>query len=150
MATTKCAEHTRQLFCVSSNLEEFQKFPKPINRRFDCEIRFVQHSLIDIEFELVCVCVRTKAIYSRLFDIFHLRFHLLCDFIKCKLVTDYIAKMTYKLLCIKPSDIVRPTKNGKTYMSQGDFDYFHYCCDGLNDVVSKCRIVFELLQLIWH
>lgn len=44
--------------------------------------------------------------------------------------------MTNKRLCIKPSDILRPTKHGKSFFVKGEFDYFHYGCDGLNDVVS--------------
>lgn len=45
-------------------------------------------------------------------------------------------KMTHDLLQIKPSEIQRPTKNGKTYYAKGDFTYFHYGCDNYNDVVS--------------
>lgn len=49
---------------------------------------------------------------------------------------NFTQTMTYDLLQIKPSDIVRPTKNGKSYFVKGGFDYYHYCCDNLNDVVS--------------
>lgn len=45
-------------------------------------------------------------------------------------------EMTYDLLQIKPSEIPRPTKHGKTYYTKGDFLYFHYRCDNFNDVVS--------------
>lgn len=45
-------------------------------------------------------------------------------------------KMTHDLLQIVPSEIPRPTKQGKTYYAKGDFLYYHYCCDNYNDVVS--------------
>lgn len=44
--------------------------------------------------------------------------------------------MTNDLLLIDPLSIPRPTKNGKTYYARGEFDYFHYGCDGINDIVS--------------
>lgn len=40
-----------------------------------------------------------------------------------------------KLLQIAPSTIEPPTQSGKTYYSKGDFIYYHYACDGHNDVV---------------
>lgn len=45
--------------------------------------------------------------------------------------------MTHDLLLIKPSEIPRPTKHGKTYFTKGDFLYFHYSCDNYDDVVSS-------------
>lgn len=44
--------------------------------------------------------------------------------------------MTHDLLRIVPSEIPRPSKYGKSYLAKGDFVYFHYCCDNINDVVS--------------
>lgn len=84
----------------------------------------------------------------RIFDFFIKTSH----WFKCQLVTDTI-KMTNKLLCIKPSEIIRPTKHGKSYFVQGEFDYFHYGCDGLNDVVSlkwKKQINWVWLILMYH
>lgn len=54
------------------------------------------------------------------------------------MVTDTV-EMTNKLLCIKPSEIVRPAKHGKSYFAKGEIDYFHYGCDGINDVVSETK-----------
>lgn len=41
--------------------------------------------------------------------------------------------MTHDLLRIVPSEIPRPSKNGKTFLAKGDFLYFHYCCDNYDD-----------------
>lgn len=43
--------------------------------------------------------------------------------------------MAHNLLHIIPSTIQRPTQNGKTYFVKGDFVYYHYRCDNINDVV---------------
>lgn len=63
--------------------------------------------------------------------------------------TQYQIKMTHDLLQIKPSEIPRPTKHGKTYYTKGDFSYFHYCCDNYNDVVSWLLANNMKLKLIF-
>lgn len=47
------------------------------------------------------------------------------------------------LLKIIPSTIEPPTSTGRTYYTKGHFTYYHYGCDGFNDVVSTTYI-FEL------
>lgn len=36
----------------------------------------------------------------------------------------------------------QPTGHGKSYLVKGNFTYFHYGCDGFNDVVSVGFIFF--------
>lgn len=61
--------------------------------------------------------------------------------------------MTHDLLQIKPCEIPRPIKHGKTYYAKGDFLYFHYCCDNYIDVVSlnivKKYVIWLKLNKIW-
>lgn len=70
-------------------------------------------------------------------EIFFFHFNVI-DFaeIECDIVLMYSMTMTHDLLRIVPSEIPRPSKYGKSYLAKGDFVYFHYCCDNINDVVS--------------
>lgn len=46
----------------------------------------------------------------------------------------------------KPKPKPKPTKHGKTYFANGDFLYFHYCCDNFNDVVSGLLTLNAILS----
>lgn len=48
--------------------------------------------------------------------------------------------MECDLLRINPSTIQKPTQNGKSYFVKGDFLYYHYRCDNVNDVVRKTLV----------
>ena len=45
-------------------------------------------------------------------------------------------KYKYNLFKNVHLSLKNPTKKGRNYLVAGDFTYFHYSCDGYDDVVS--------------
>lgn len=47
------------------------------------------------------------------------------------------SKYKYSLLKNVTQSVAAPCAEGKSYLTRGNFDYFHYSCDDVNDVVSR-------------
>lgn len=52
-----------------------------------------------------------------------------------------MSKKCKELLRIVHNDVALPDE-GKTYFCKGDYEYWHYGCDGVNDQVKKVFFVF--------
>lgn len=48
---------------------------------------------------------------------------------------DFQTTYKYNLLKNVHLHLKNPTENGKSFLVKGDYTYFHYGCDGHNDVV---------------
>lgn len=47
------------------------------------------------------------------------------------------SKYKYNLLKNVSTVVPQPCVEGKSYLTRGDYLYFHYSCDDVNDVVSE-------------
>lgn len=47
------------------------------------------------------------------------------------------SKYKYNLLTNVNRFLASPCPEGKSYLSRGDYNYFHYSCDDVNDVVRQ-------------
>lgn len=56
------------------------------------------------------------------------------------------SKYKYNLLENVGKLVEQPCPEGKSYLTRGDYSYFHYACDGVNDAVRIHRDIFILMQ----